>query len=647
MRDNKKPLFFIPILAAAAFCAANFARAADDHLVISEILVGGNSADEEFVELYNPTSADIDLKLLPLKLHIVSSTGTDTSKTLSYPTSNSTIKSHDYFILASPVFKENHPDIPVGATYSAALVSNGALYASASASKNLNVIDSACWGTSTKCDFPLPNPKSGYSLERIENGSDWQESCETGGTPGKKSKECPVEQPAPAPAPNPDQTTDPDASEDYPSSGKIYLNEIFPNPKNKSDEEYIEIANGGSEEVDLFGWKLKDASKSKGHQFKEHITLAPGEYLAIYKSDSKISLNNSSETVSLYDPQNELVSSATYIKTVKNSSYSFDGETWKWSKYLTPGAKNKFDSPPKIKIKRPKNVYKGIAAEFSADAKDKESKKLKYSWDFGDGKKSSLKKTAHKYLDTGKYTVALTVSDESQTVEKSFVVKVKNPSRPNLEIVKIVPNPTGQDSNGEIINIKNNSGKKVDLTGWKIATGSGEKMYNHPISRELIVNSGETKTITREFSKFSLGNKSGKVQLVMPDGKMVDEVSYSKEKITEDEAYVKNDGEWIWLVPDIEEGGISQEETEIIDDPTGEIEAEENIAEENEDAGGEVLGANDEAKSPVENLHPGFSSENAYAFLSHIGFGLPPTEQNFCPRSNYPFSIAFLLASSI
>ena len=142
-----------------------------------------------------------------------------------------------------------------------------------------------------------------------------------------------------------------------------------------------------------------------------------------------------------------------------------------------------------VKIKKPKNVYKDLFTEFSAKAKDKETKKLKYSWDFGDGKKSTLAKTSHKYLDTGKFTVTLSVSDDSQTVEKSFRFNVKKSPRPNLEIVKIVPNPAGNDSEGEIVDVKNNSGKKIDLAGWKIATGSGEKMYNHPISEEFILES--------------------------------------------------------------------------------------------------------------------------------------------------------------
>ena len=128
-----------------------------------------------------------------------------------------------------------------------------------------------------------------------------------------------------------------EAIEYYTSGTNVYLNEILPNPKDGSDGEYIEIANSGAEPVDLFGWRIKDASKSKGYQFKDHTILNPGEYLEIYRPDSKISLNNSDESIYLYNPQNEIASSVSFAKSIKNASYNFDGKTWKWSKYLTPG----------------------------------------------------------------------------------------------------------------------------------------------------------------------------------------------------------------------------------------------------------------------------------------------------------------------
>jgi hypothetical protein len=455
----------------------------------------------------------------------------------------------------------------------------------------------------------------------------------------------------PISTPNDTETSGSDTNENFSLSDKVHLNEIFPNPKRDPSKEYIEIKNDSSEPVDLYKWSFRDRSRSGKYVFKEHTVVEPEGYFTVYKIVSKITLNNSMESVYLYNPKNELASSVTFEKSSKNSSYSFDGKEWKWTKYATPDKENRFDSAPAVKIKKPKNVFKDIVTEFSVTAKDKETKKLKYTWDFGDGKKSYLKKTTHKYQDTGKYIVMLSVSDASQTVKKSFVVNVKNSPCLDIEIVKIVPNPAGADADGETIDIANNSKKKVDLAGWKIATGSGKKMYNHPIGDEFIIDSRETKTINRDISKFSLNNKTGKAVLVSPDGKIIDEVEYSKEKIKDDEAYAKINGDWQWIIPNDDVAtdlASTQDKTEFVDDPTGEIEAEESIIEkDNEDAKGEILGATDENSSFSPFYHSHFASEDAYIFLSRIYFGNPSVSTNYCPANNSSFNIAYLLASTI
>jgi len=441
-----------------------------------------------------------------------------------------------------------------------------------------------------------------------------------------------------------------DSNNETNASEKVFLNEILPNPKGDEEKEFIEIVNGDSKSVDLFGWTIRDGSKTGKYVFKDHTQIANGEYLAIYRSDSNITLNNSSESVTLYDPQGEITSSISYVKSLEGASYSFDGKKWpasnalrsnagwKWSKYLTPGKKNKFDSQPSVKIAKPKRAYKGLLTEFDVKAKDKETKKLKYAWDFGDGKKSYLAKTTHKYQGTGKYTVTLSVMDDSQTVEKSFSLQVKKYPRPDIEIVRIVPNPTGKDSDGEIVDVKNNSKKKIDLAGWKIATGAGENIYNHPVIGEISLAPGETETINREICKFSLNNKAGRVSLVMPDSKVTDVVEYEKEKISENETYAKIDGEWQWIEAD-EKDGISNSENKAVD--------EDAPISENENTG-VTLGATTENISFSSNYHSHFTSEDAYIFLSKIDFARTvKREMTYRPANNPSSNIAYLIASLI
>jgi len=286
-----------------------------------------------------------------------------------------------------------------------------------------------------------------------------------------------------------------------------------------------------------------------------------------------------------------------------------------------------------VKITKLKYAYKDLYTDFSAKAKDKETKKLRYTWDFGDGKKSYLAKTSHKYFDTGKYTVTLTVGDDSQTVVKSFVLAVKKYPRPDLEIVKTVPNPVGNDSDGEIVEIRNNSGKKIELQGWKIASGSDDKIYNHPISSEISLGPNETKTITREICKFSLNNKHGKIQLVMPDGKVTNVVEYQKEKIADDEAYVKIDGEWHWISPP-----TSQNEALQASPPEKETSSDEedsnksNEDKNNSDEVGAVLGVTDENVSYYAPPQTGYTPEDEFIFFKFFGLmEYKKKDFNFCP----------------
>lgn len=356
------------------------------------------------------------------------------------------------------------------------------------------------------------------------------------------------------------------SEENLPSAEKVILNEIFPNPKtDEKNGEFIEILNNETFPVDLYGWIIKDASKTGKYVFKEHVTIKPGDYLAIYRPQFKIALNNSKESVYLYNPQGKITSSVSYEKSFEGASYNFDGTNWpasnalsgnagwRWSKFLTPGSKNKFDSPPLVRLTKPKNAYKNTLAKFRVRAKDKETKRLKYTWDFGDGHKSYLKKTSHKYLKTGKYTVKLVVRDDSQTVEKIFPLVVKKYPRPKLEIVKLVPNPKGLDSQNETLTLRNASGKKVSLQNFKIATGS-KNLVNHPVYKNIILDPGEEKIIARTDSKITLNNKAGKVALLYPDGKTADELVYAKDKISDNESYEKIDGKWQWKSPPDEAG---------------------------------------------------------------------------------------------
>lgn len=112
----------------------------------------------------------------------------------------------------------------------------------------------------------------------------------------------------------------------------MLISELFPNPVGKDIEgEWIKIFNDESEEINLYGWKIKDAS-GKTFVFKES-KIKPNEILTLNYKTTKISLNNNGETVSLYNSKAVLIDKAEFAGFApegkalirKNNKFIFEG----------------------------------------------------------------------------------------------------------------------------------------------------------------------------------------------------------------------------------------------------------------------------------------------------------------------------------
>ncbi|GBE16981.1 PKD domain protein [bacterium BMS3Abin15] len=332
-------------------------------------------------------------------------------------------------------------------------------------------------------------------------------------------------------------------------TNKIYLNEILPNPSGEEGEgEYIEIYNPTGENIGLANWTLRDASSTGKYVLPENTIVESKKYLVIYRKNFKFALNNSGEEkVYLIDPNGKTVSLATYSGSDEDASYNFNGKKWRWSRFLTPGEKNKFNNLPQVKIKIDKNVYKNVYADFEVKASDLDKDELKFVWDFGDNHRSYKQGTRHKYLKTGNYKASIKVSDGSEEVIGKFKVEVKKFPHQDIKIVGLSPNPSGKDSDFEWIDIKNESDGKVNLKSWSVATG-WKILYNHPIYEKLIIEAGEIERLTRDMCRFTLNNKRAKIELRYPDGEVAYDLEYDKkdESVKDDEIYEEIDGKWKW-----------------------------------------------------------------------------------------------------
>ncbi len=131
---------------------------------------------------------------------------------------------------------------------------------------------------------------------------------------------------APAPEPTPEPLT-------YPT-GAIRITEIYPSPPTGSSE-WLELWNATQSTIALEGWTLKDAS---GATTKLAGTILAAGYFLV--SDPKGYLNNSGDTVTLFDPAGNLIETVTYPTVKRGEAYTRDGETWTMTTTPTPLAPN-------------------------------------------------------------------------------------------------------------------------------------------------------------------------------------------------------------------------------------------------------------------------------------------------------------------
>ena len=455
-------------------------------IIINEIQAAGTSANDEFIELYNPSSSSVDIS----KWSIQYRGGSGASYYKKNFEDKNIISAGGYFLIAHSGAGNYAGTEPYDMSWSQSLSSTGGTIFLVNNQNSLvsgadaSIVDKVGYGASSDYEkASAKNPNNVQSIGRLD-GKDTDDNSQDftiqDPSPGKENKK--MEEKIPEP---PKIYCD-----------KIQITELFPNPLKVKYEEYIELYNGTTENIDLLGWALHDASKSGKYTFPVGFIIKAKEYLAVFKKDFRFALNNSGdESVTLFDPVGKEVFRAAYDGSKNDVSYNFDGKLWRWSKFLTPGEENIFNNQPYGTTKIDEDIFVNVYAIFLVSIGDLDGDKISVTWDFGDGHKSYMVSTKHKYTETGKYEASVKLSDGSEDVVKNFIVEVGEVSHPKVRIVAINANPKGADTGEESLTIENQSKKKINLNGWSIATG-WKKFTNHPIKEDIIIKKNKTKDLT-------------------------------------------------------------------------------------------------------------------------------------------------------
>ncbi|MDD5083807.1 MAG: lamin tail domain-containing protein [Candidatus Moranbacteria bacterium] len=545
-------------------------------VIISEIQIAGDKADDEFIELQNTTDADIDLNGWTLRKKTKNDTsalGASIIDLSMADTLSVTVPAHGYLLWANSkgIFKTATLDrFSSGNSFTndASDPHSVALF-----DADGSLIDAITWGT------PHPNPFAEslyYPVNPPKNTSLKRDLATDTLTP--QSHPTPLntasitEKPALSALPEADQ--DPSTSPAVSSgASSIRINEIFPNPSDT--DEFIELFNFGTADIDLKDWSLHDASKTGRYDFKQSTVIKAQSYLTLLSDSLPFALNNTDETITLFDAQGSAVDTGSYAKSNKDVSYNFTPSGWRWSDIVTPDAINRIPDTPLSIIDIPKHIYLNVPAHFDAANADDN---IRYTWNFGDGHKSRLESAVHTYDAPGNYIVTLTASGPLEDTIQTFYIKVEKFPAIKLVITGVSPNPAGADTDNEWITIKNQSKKKVDLLDWSIATGTTKKtLTNHPIEESLIIKPGKELTLTHDITAFSLPNKGGFIELRQPDKKAADTLRYAKAGgVKEDEYYQKSKHKtWAWIqeTDPIADASDTAESTALLEDTKTQVQS--------------------------------------------------------------------------
>jgi len=316
----------------------------------------------------------------------------------------------------------------------------------------------------------------------------------------------------------------------------------LPNPEDSDkDNEFIEIYNMGETKVNLGGWVLKDKmGRVKTFEINENVEIKAGGYKTFYSDETGIALNNSGDGIVLRDNKGNITDETPVSGSAKeDQAYALDkDDNWVWTLRPTAGRKNIIREEKKINdIKqddssRETGVNDDDGSSQGAGANDEQDERISKN------SPSPFLKRGDSQEDNNNNDVDDGNSD-AENAEYNF--------SDEIVISEIYPNPRGRDNkdgNYEWIEIYNCSSENVNLIGWQIddILKKGSKPYL--IKENKIISAESHLVFTNEETKVIFNNSGDEINLLWPDGTIVDSTQY--EKSIEEQSYNWADGDWSW-----------------------------------------------------------------------------------------------------
>ncbi|MEA3337557.1 MAG: lamin tail domain-containing protein, partial [Chloroflexota bacterium] len=324
----------------------------------------------------------------------------------------------------------------------------------------------------------------------------------------------------------------------------VSLNEFLPSPSSdwdgdgsaSAEDEWVELYNDSDQTMDVGGWFLDDVDDSPvrlptgsaPYLIPPGTLILPQSYLVIYRSSSRVALNNSGDTVRLLGPgQYE----------VEAFSYGSTGYDVAWAKTVEGGEQWTDGYPPS-----PGGVNgAGVTPSPSPTATQTATAS------------PSVSPTPGPSFTPSPTSTPLATATPYPTVDPGSVMVFLNEYMPDPATDW---NGDGESDQGdEYIELYNGGEEAVHLGGWildDVEDGMVEGRLMAPqgsspyvISPGTVITPGGYLLFFRSDTRLALNNTGDWVRLLQPDGREVEATEYTTSR--DDEAYSKRvDGgdEW-------------------------------------------------------------------------------------------------------
>jgi len=352
-----------------------------------------------------------------------------------------------------------------------------------------------------------------------------------------------------------------------PTSPLVRINEVMPDPVGSDDGEWIEIINVGSGSLVTAGITVS-MSGSTAHALPI-FELPPGIPRLVPKSESKLSLVNAGGIVVLKQG-GDVLDSIAYPGLPEGVSFGRRSDGIPTSLCdPTPGAPNSSSgSVVAIDVQSGMPTGESVTLNLALRSVSGSMDGAVCRWDYPDGYVSeTCNPSSHALQSFGAGEISLTFRDYcGNTMVQSLPVFVaKKPKMIEEEstnsilpfscmpsaftgalITELLPNPDGDEGQGEWVELRNVSGRDLPLCGWRIEDASGARFD----LRHLRLLLDETMVFPRTRMDIALNNDKDALRLIAPDplggsGIVLQEVAFDHAPAMQSYA-LRDDGRWLW-----------------------------------------------------------------------------------------------------